>query len=120
MRADDVAISRPRHRADDRAALARACRPQLIGKRGLAPGAGCDVRRMWSVRFTPVIRDPETSIARLQDGPSVLEGFATLIRRSPPAAPRIIAPPPAAEANPCQSISNDRLTAGFRRCRGYA
>src|SRR4051812_27398287 len=29
--------------------------PQTIGKRALAPGSGCDVRRICSVRLEPVI-----------------------------------------------------------------
>ena len=33
--------------------------PHATGKRGLAPGAGCEVRRMWSMRFIWVIADPQ-------------------------------------------------------------
>ena len=46
MGADDVAVMRPRHRADDRSALRAVAAPQWIGKRGFPPGAGCEVRRM--------------------------------------------------------------------------
>src|SRR4030088_1115711 len=45
--------------------------PQLIGKRCLAPGAGCEVRRIWSVRLETVMAagpkckcEPKTSTAR--------------------------------------------------------
>src|SRR5262245_39574589 len=77
--------------------------PQLIGKRGLAPGAGCEVRRMWSARFTPVIRDPRKTKA-----PPVQTGTRArwLCLRPPtprpkePSRPRPpIIVPPAAEAN---------------------
>ena len=64
MGADDVAVLRARHRADDRPALARGGAPQWIGKSSLAPGAGCEVRRIWSVRLERVIARPQNG-----DGP---------------------------------------------------
>src|SRR3954468_14103787 len=44
---ETVAMTGPRSRA--------VAAPQTIGKRALAPGSGCDVRRICSVRLEPVI-----------------------------------------------------------------
>ena len=51
MGADHVAVLRPRHRADDRSAFARAGRAPVDGKLHLRPGTGCEVSRIWSIRF---------------------------------------------------------------------
>src|SRR3954467_7399369 len=44
---ETVAMTGPRSRA--------VAAPQTMGKRAFAPGSGCDVRRICSVRFEPVI-----------------------------------------------------------------
>ena len=58
---DTVPMMGPRSRA--------VAAPQAMGKRGLAPGAGCEVRRIWSVRFGRVIAGPKKPMARRCDGP---------------------------------------------------
>ena len=55
---ETVPITGPRSRA--------LAAPQWIGKSSLAPGAGCEVIRIWSTRLERVIAmDPETATARL-------------------------------------------------------
>src|SRR5882757_11403498 len=55
---ETVPITGPRSRA--------LAAPQAIGKLSLAPGAGCEVMRIWSTRLERVIAtDPETATARL-------------------------------------------------------
>src|SRR5882762_8856020 len=55
---DTVPITGPRSRA--------LGAPQAIGKLSLAPGAGCEVMRIWSTRLERVIAtNPETATARL-------------------------------------------------------
>ena len=62
---DTVPITGPRSRA--------LAAPQLIGNVCLAPGAGCEVRRIWSIRFEPVIAtDPRNG-----DGPPKQTGPVT-------------------------------------------
>ena len=56
---DTVPITGPRSRA--------LAAPQAIGKLSLAPGAGCEVMRIWSTRLERVIAtNPETATARLE------------------------------------------------------
>src|SRR3981081_2708268 len=44
--------------------------PHSIGKRAFAPGSGCEVRRICSVRFEPTIAmDPERRRPAAFDGP---------------------------------------------------
>ena len=55
---DTVPITGPRSRA--------LAAPQAIGNLSLAPGAGCEVMRIWSTRLERVIAtNPETATARL-------------------------------------------------------
>src|ERR1035438_7990909 len=60
---DTVPITGPRSRA--------LAAPQRIGKLSLAPGAGCEVIRIWSTRLErvilmdPEVMDPEMATARL-------------------------------------------------------
>ena len=58
---DTVPMMGPRPRA--------ASAPQAIGNRGLAPGAGWEVSRIWSVRFGRVIACPKKPMARRDGGP---------------------------------------------------
>ena len=53
---DTVPMMGPRSRA--------VAAPQAIGNRGLAPGAGWEVRRIWSVRLGRVIAGPKKPTAR--------------------------------------------------------
>src|ERR1700733_12359296 len=62
---DTVPITGPRSRA--------LAAPQSIGKVCLAPGAGCEVRRIWSIRLERVIvTDPRNG-----DGPPKQTGLVT-------------------------------------------
>ncbi|CCD99338.1 hypothetical protein BRAS3809_2590011 [Bradyrhizobium sp. STM 3809] len=71
MAADDVAILRPRHRADHRAALARACRAPverevMLGAWHRVRGQADVIRAVGASHRTAT---PKTATARLDDGP---------------------------------------------------
>src|SRR5438128_2408537 len=85
---DTVPMIGPRSRA--------VAAPHTMGKRGFAPGAGCDVSRIWSVRLGRVIAGPKKPTARRFDGPNP-HGCQSIVRprRMPSMLARAHYSPPA-------------------------
>src|ERR1700759_5721670 len=99
--------------------------PQWIGKACLPPGSGCEVRRIWSVRFERLIvwskypegigskkeSGPKKATARLTDGP-----FGWSVRMRASACNDLI---DLAIANPCYvALHNLCVFCGISRVAG--
>ena len=64
MRADDVAVGRIGHRPITGPRSRAEAAPHLIGSFAPAPGSGCEVSRIWVVRFSDVMGDSNSARAR--------------------------------------------------------